>query len=463
MLEKVLTSARKHHLISPGDHVLVAVSGGADSTALLYALHELAPELKIRLGIAHLNHRLRGAESNGDERFVEKLAARTNLPFIRGTGNVLRLAGERGISVEMAAREVRYKFFASAAKKAGAGTVATAHTADDQAETVLLKLARGSASGGLAGIPRETFINQLRVIRPLLNATRGEVIEFLEERGLEWREDSTNADTKFLRNRIRHQVIPMLEKEVNPRISEALNRTAEIFQSENRWLEEMIAKRIAECTDNDGGLVVTMVRNQPVAARRRIIRAWLAEAGVPHEKVDFETIERIDTILETAVRSTNITGGMTVRKRYGKLSLLPSSDTAAKPFRVALNIPGETVLAEEGLRVVIDKGPGLVKDKVRRAGILPATASVSSPAAGRKRFYLRSWRKGDRMRPLGLGGSRKLQDIFVDEKVPHELRGQVPIFECGKEIIWIPGYRVAEGWEVKDKAEQALQIYIERI
>lgn len=463
MLDKVLTSIKKYRLFSPGDHVLVAVSGGADSVSLLHILHELSSELEIKLGAAHLNHKLRDQESDDDAQFVEQLAAHLQLPYIRGVGHVRRLAGERGISIEMAAREVRYDFFARAAKKAGAHTVVTGHTSDDQAETVLLKLARGAGAGGLGGIPRETMWKEIRIVRPLLDITRADVVDYLNGRGLAWREDASNANMEFLRNRVRHVILPMLEKNINPKIREALNRAAEIFQSENRWLDEIIAKRLAESVDERHALVVKTVKSQPVAARRRIIRMWLVEEGVPHEKIDFEAIERIDTLLQLHGRSTNITGSMIVKKRYGTLTLVPSEGTISESYKLELTVPGETMLPDQGLRVMIARASGLVKDATLKAGRLPATASISCDAVGRKKMYLRSWKQGDRMRPFALGGSRKLQDIFVDEKVPVERRGEVPIFECGREIIWIPGYRVAEGWEVKDQTRQALQISIERL
>jgi tRNA(Ile)-lysidine synthase len=443
MLDKVLTSIKKYHLFSPGDHVLVAVSGGADSVSMLHVMYELATELQIQVGVAHLNHKLRGHESDGDEDFVRQLAERLKIPYVSGVGHVQRLAGEKGISIEMAAREVRYDFFARAAKKAGANTIVTGHTADDQAETVLLKLARGAGAGGLGGIPRETMTRKHRVVRPLLDVTREDVLDFLNERGLSWREDRTNADTVFLRNRVRHVILPIMEKGINPKIREALNRSAEIFQSENRWLDEIIAKRLAESVDEHHALRVKTVKSQPVAARRRIIRSWLIEEGILPEKIDFETVERIDTLLQSSTRSTNITGSMTVKKRYGTLTVVPSEGKVTVQYRVELNVPGETILPDQSLRIVITREPGLMKDNKLKAGRLPAKVSICSESVGRKKIYIRSWKNGDRMRPFGLGGSRKLQDIFVDEKVPVEHRGDVPILICGKEIIWIPGYRVS--------------------
>ncbi len=225
----------------------------------------------------------------------------------------------------------------------------------------------------------------------------------------------------------------------------------------------MTAKKLAESMDEDGTLRVELVKHNPVGARRRVIRAWLVALKLPPESIDFETIERIDAVIRKKRGSANIVGNMTVKKRYDTLTLLPGEGVVVSPFRAAVDLAQETILADEGLRVTVKRAAGLVKGQTVRAGILPAQASISASAVGRKRIYIRSWRDGDRMRPLGLGGTKKLQDIFVDEKVPSEQRGEIPIFECGKEIIWIPGYRVAEGWEVLEKDRSALQIYIERI
>ena len=236
MLEKTQHSVRKHGLIRRGQHVLVAVSGGADSVAMLLALDELKRLLGIRLTVAHLNHHIRGNEAKKDAEFVRKLAAGLKIPFVGGDADVPRLAKSRGLSIEMAAREARYEFLADAARKKGADVIATAHTADDQAETVLLKLCRGAGSRGLSGIPRETTINGVRVVRPLLDVTRVEIESFLRRKKQAWREDRTNRDTAYLRNRVRHELLPMLESKLNPGIREALLRTADILREEDDLL-----------------------------------------------------------------------------------------------------------------------------------------------------------------------------------------------------------------------------------
>jgi len=500
MLRRIQTSIKKHQLLSPGQHVLVAVSGGADSVALLYALQELAPSLGISLTAVHLNHCIRGKASDDDAAFVMNLTASLNIPFVQGRSDVPRRARRKGLSLEMAAREARYTFLGRMARKVGADIVATAHTADDQVETILLKLTRGAGPRGLSGIPREITLCGLRVVRPMLDVTRNEIIAFLGENGLSWREDESNRDVSFLRNRVRHEVLPVLESKLNPKIRDVLLRTAEVISEEDRWLENLAGAILVESCIKNSGLSVSggharhtksghsivglecpesfqslpdkpvlnieALGKYPLAARRRVLRLWLACSGVSAELIDFDTVGRIENLLQRKKGSgeVNIAGNWTVRRQYKQLSMEASLHRVSPPpFRVAVKIPGETILPEPRLRVATSLEPGVFKAKAVGPGALPSRASISYQAVGRKKVFVRSWRAGDRMNPLGLNGSKKLQDIFVDQKVPANQRKRIPLFECCDEIIWLPGYRVAQGWQVGDPAVPSLQIQIERI
>lgn len=498
MIKEIRSSIRRHQLLSPGQHVLVAVSGGADSVALLYALQELAPSLGISLTAVHLNHCIRGKASDDDAAFVMNLTASLNIPFVQGRSDVPRRARRKGLSLEMAAREARYAFLAKMARKVGADIVATAHTADDQVETILLKLTRGAGPRGLSGIPREVTLCGLRVVRPMLDVTRNEIIAFLGENGLSWREDESNRDVSFLRNRVRHEVLPVLESKLNPKIRDVLLRTAEVISEEDRWLDDLAGSIFSECCIKSGGqpfrharptisghsivglecpegfqslpdkpvLDIEALGKYPLAARRRVLRLWLACSGVSAELIDFDTVGRIEGLLQRKKGSgeVNIAGNWTVRRQYRQLSMEPSLHRVSpSPFRVAVKIPGETILPEPRLRVVTSLEPGVFKAKAVGPGALPSRASISYQAVGRKKVFVRSWRPGDRMKPLGMSGSKKLQDIFVDQKVPANQRKKIPLFECCDEIIWVPGYRVGHGWQVDDPTVPALQIQIERI
>ena len=511
MLQRIHSRITRDGLLSAGQRVLLAVSGGADSIAMLHAARRLAPRLGVRLCVCHLNHGLRGAAAAQDSAFVEAVCRRMKIPFAGGRADVRRLAARSGLSVEMAAREARYRFFARAAKRLGADVVATAHTADDEAETVLLKLARGAGPRGLAGIPARAVVNGATVVRPMLDVTRAEIVRFLEANRIAWREDASNLDLTFLRNRVRHEILPLIEKTLNPSIRDALRRTASILREEDDWLESMAAAILRDCSVDPGQaqtdalghaahgaafcgaaapsprsapgaarlqcsggstgretrrdaptLDISRLGRQPLAARRRVLRRWLLEASVPGESVDFGAIERIGGLMQQGRtgRMLELAGGWQVRRGYGRLTVRRSDAAPRHGGRTPLNVPGVTLLPSWGLRVLTRFAPGIAKPAGVSVGQWPARASIRCSAIRRNRIYVRARRTGDRMRPFGLSGSKKVQDIFVDAKVPVDQRAGVPLLECGGEIIWIPGYRIARGWEVKDPAARILQITI---
>jgi tRNA(Ile)-lysidine synthase len=467
MLKTIQSTIRKHGLLASGDHLLVAVSGGADSVALLHALCALRTDLDIRITVAHLDHCIRGEAARQDADFVADLAAKLEVPCIVQRRDIPRIARNRGISLEMAARDERYAFLAQTARRRKANAVATAHTADDQAETVLLKLTRGAGARGLGGIRHRVDRDGLTVVRPLLDATRAEVEKYLRRMGVAWREDLSNVDTSFLRNRIRHEVLPLLETRLNPKVRDALLRAADLLREDDDWLMGAAQGALVECRSNSkpGTLSVPSLRKQHLAARRRVLQLWLADEGIPAAALDFDAAARIESLLGRAKNGAiaPLAGGCRVVRRYDEITVEWGEDAITAPFRVAIAVPGETVLAEQGLRIVTEIQTGVSKEMPIQAGRLPARASLSLQALGRRKLVMRSWREGDRIRPLGMRGSKKVQDIFVDAKLARERRASVPLFDCAGEIVWVPGYRIARDWEIIDETKPALQIYVERI
>jgi len=472
MLKRVYAFIEKHRLMSSGQHVLVAVSGGADSVALLLALRELAPSLAISLTVAHLDHRIRAGAAEADATFVKTLAAQWRIAFVGGRADVPARSRRRGVSLEMAARQARYEFLARVARQTGADLAATAHTADDQAETVLLKLTRGAGPQGLGGIQREVTLRGLKIVRPMLDVSRKEITAFLLRNKCSWREDDSNRNVSFLRNRVRHEIMPLLGRRLNPKIAYALRRAAEVMSEENRWLDSLCRPMLGACAHSAGGLDVQTLKQYPLAARRRILRLWLVACGASAKDIDFESIDRMELLLQRrkGTGSVDIAGGRTVHRCYGQL--LAKEQRAGKlakdsgttwSGKAVIKVPGETVLTERGLRVVVTLAPGVVKAKRTRPGLLPARATIGREAVGKRKLYVRARRAGDRIEPLGMKGSKKLQDIFVDEKVPVDQRAQIPLFECGGQIVWLPGHCVARGWEVGSPSAVALQLRVERI
>jgi tRNA(Ile)-lysidine synthase len=467
MLRTVQHTIQKHALLRAGDHVLIAVSGGADSVAMAYALHFLKKQYRISITPAHLNHRIRGRAAEQDAQFVNELAWRLGLPCVQGRTDVPRMARERGVSLEMAARESRYDFLERTAREVGANCIATAHTADDQVETVLLKLTRGAGPQGVSGIPYSAAQRGVRIIRPCRDVTHAEVVRFLRRHGLIWREDKSNMDMTFLRNRVRHQVLPLLESKLNPQVRRAILRAAELLREENEWLDSIARGLWSECAESGqrGDLNVQKLNGLPLAGRRRVLRLWLVAGGVDSDQLGFETIENIERLLVSArgTRAVPISGALRVVRRYRSLALETNAVAAGGAFSEKIAVPGETILPDQGLRIITKWATGIIRERGGRAGDLPAAASLGAEAMRHSPLRVRSWKAGDRIRPLGMSGSCKLQDLFVDQKVPRDSRDRIPVFECRGDIVWIPGYRIASGWEVKDPRAPSLHIYVRQV
>lgn len=464
MLASIRKTIKAHELLRPGQHALLAVSGGADSTAMAVAMADLRKRLSVRLTIAHLNHGLRGRESAGDAEAVAALAKRLALPFVDGKSDVARLARREGVSIEMAARRARYAFFMKTARAVNSDVVLTAHTADDQVETMLLHLVRGTGMQGLAGIPYQSSVQGLVIARPLLDVTRKRVLTYLRRRRVAWREDSTNCELDFLRNRVRHEVLPLLEARLNPGARASLLRLAAILRRENEWLESVANDGLAKCLDGKA-LDGTALRQEPVALQRRIVRQWLALRGVETSTIGVDEIDRLAAMAGAShgTQRMDLAGGWQARRTYGRTELLRNAGLLPTTARVGLQIPGETLLADRGLRVLAAWAHGVVRQERGTIGAFPQEAWLDKAKVGRARVYVRAWQPGDRMRPMGMQGTQKLQDIFVDRKVPREERHRCPVLECRKEVVWLPGYTIARGWSIKMKDAASLHLRIERL
>ena len=467
MLRTVQHTIQKHALLRPGDHVLIAVSGGADSVALAYSLHFLKKRYRISITLAHLNHRIRGRAADQDARFVKELAWRLGLHCVQGQSDTPRIAREQGVSLEMAARESRYDFLERTAREVEANCIATAHTSDDQVETVLLKLTRGAGPQGVSGIPYCADRRGIRIIRPCRDVTHAESVRFLRRHGLIWREDKSNLDMTFLRNRVRHQVLPLLESKLNPQVRRAILRAAELLREENEWLDSIARGLWNECVESEkrNELNVEKLNRLPLAARRRVLRLWLVSGGVDADQLGFETTENIERLLVAprGTRAVPISGAFRVVRRYRSLALEKNAAVAVSTFCEKITVPGETVLPDQGLRIITKWATGIIRKRGMRAGDLPAAASLGSEALRHSPLHVRSWKAGDRIRPLGMSGSCKLQDLFVDQKVARDSRDRIPVFECRGEIVWIPGYRIARSWEVKDPRAPSLHLYVRKV
>ena len=446
-LEKI--EAALANLLQPDQPLLVGVSGGPDSVVLLDALVRLG----YRPHVGHLNHQLRGAASDADAEFVRQLAAQHSVP--------VTIAAAHVAPAEDACRQARHAFFEQVAGSTGIHTLVLAHTADDQVETFLLRLLRGAGPTGLTGIRPDRLLGALRVIRPLLNVSRAEVLEYLQAHGLECRQDASNSDRRFARNRIRHELLPLLEQQYNPQIREVLRRTAEILRDEDQVFSEQVAKYQHTAT-----VSVSELLQLPVALQRRALRAWLGT-------VSFEEVEAIRQL--AAAGSPSGAVAALVHREYDELHKTQHRPELTPVLRRwPLNMDGETKIEQFCLTIICHferhetaasrlsangKSQLAQQEILRQAqGDTKNNERFDAEALGAAPF-LRTWQEGDRFQPLGMTCEKKIQDFFVDEKVPRRQRSQVPLL-CAHDgrIAWVVGYRLAEPFKVTAVTKRVLRI-----
>lgn len=414
-------------MLRRGDRVLIAVSGGPDSLALLAALAELAPQYEVTLHAAHLNHQLRGDEALRDQHAAEAMARQHGVSCVVGHVELVP-----GPNLEARARAARYAFLNQTAVARDCTKIATGHTLDDQAETVLMRLLRGSGWDGLRGI--HPVLND-RIIRPLICCGRAQVLAFLRARALSFTEDSSNLDRRFLRNRIRHEVLPALEA-INPSVRRALTLTASIASDESEVLEQSVRSVLATRASADGGLPITALDDVPLALRPRLVRAWLRDQ---RGTLDGIAATHVLAIVSLAVGTRpnsrwRLPGGAEVVREYGTLFFrVAEHSVAAEPSYVL--VPGLSIRLASGWQLRADSAP-IARRWDRPDDLWSALADAEALVHP---LTVRTRRSGDRVRPLGLGGHRKLQDIFVDRKVPSRLRATCPVVEVAGRILWVPG------------------------
>lgn len=448
MLPRVHKAILRHGLIPPGSHVLAGVSGGADSVALLYLLHHLRPRLSFALSAVHVHHGLRGAEADADAEFVQRLAWRLGVPCVVERAEVAARARRDGISVEMAGRAARHAVFHRVARALGADRVATAHHADDQVETLLLRLLRGTGLQGLGGMAPCAVVQGLTLIRPLLEVTHEDLVAFLEAHGLRWREDASNRDTAILRNRVRLELLPFLAAHFQGAVRANLLRTASAVRDDQAWLDQMAGPWMKKARLRTDALRLDRLRAIPVAARRRVLVAWMLEQGIPGERLDFDLWTRLEDWLAGDKARMSLPGGRMLVRSGSALTLVQSDQGRVAPRTLLVQVPGQAQDAAWGLTVRTRMAHGVVRDRARKPGPGRFVATLAAGKLAGADLVVRTRKPGDRMRPYGLAGSVKLQDVLVDLKVPRAGRDCIPVVTCGDEIVWVPGYRVAAAWAV---------------
>lgn len=476
MLEQVRQTIRRFCLIVPGQRVAVACSGGPDSTALLLVLAELSSDLGCTLSVAHFNHRLRGEQSDQDEQSARDLAERLGLSFHVRTADVRGCAKQGRANVEETARRLRYEFFFSLVESNLADRVAVGHTADDQAETVLHRLLRGTGTRGLAGIYP---MFEERIIRPLLDVRRPAVLDWLNHRQQPWRDDPSNRDLRYMRNRIRHQLLPLLA-EFNPRVVEILAHTAELARDEEAFWEDYLSPVLAQSLRREQDKVcveISLLRQMPPAVARRVLRSALralderscgrrqadpvSGLAPPFPSVGSADFDQIQRLLDLAVHgqsgsSLSLPRRLVARKEFSSLVLEAIGPALARfpgfcyPVQVSSVVAVPEIARSFSFELI-----SLASEQARyneNEEDLLDSRIIERP------LVLRNWRPGDAYQPRRHWKRRKLKELFQRRRVSSSERERWPVVVADDQVMWSRGWGVAEGWVPRPGSTNALRI-----
>jgi tRNA(Ile)-lysidine synthetase-like protein len=472
----------KHELLPRGSTVVAGVSGGPDSLCLLHTLNALAPELELRLHVAHLNHQLRGAEAQADADFVRSSAQRWNLPYTIEARDVAAYARLQKLSLEEAARQVRYGFLQEVAWTQHSETIAVAHNADDQAESVLMHFLRGSGLSGLRGMLPKILIADLRLlnqqpafshqqskihlVRPLLDTPRLAIDEYCRQHDLRPRLDATNTDTTYFRNRLRHELLPLLET-YNPQIRSILCRTADVMAAEYEVLyaHTNYAWGMTVVAESDNAITFNLPlwRVHPIGVRRALLRKAIHQLRPPLRDIDFVHIEDAIEILQRATTGDQVTlpQNLLVEVSYDTFTIaprdeLPLPDGPLLPDRslaLSINVPGITSLPESpwSLAATFEACDHSHVPLARFAACFDAD-TLPAP------LTLRTRTGADRFYPQGMPSPVRLKDWMINVKVPRLIRDRLPLVVSGDQIVWVPGFRVGQPFLVTEKTQRIIKL-----
>jgi tRNA(Ile)-lysidine synthase len=464
VLSRIGATVSRYGMFAAGARVGVAVSGGADSVCLLHALVELAPQRGLSLAVLHLNHQLRGAESDADEEFVRTLAAGSGLEFVSRTVDVGKAAEETHDNLEQAARRARRAFFLDMLGSGVLDRVALGHTRSDQAETVLFRFLRGSGTAGLAAMRPVTPEG---LVRPLIEIGRQEVRDYLLERGIAWREDSSNADLSFARNRIRRHLLPELVRGWNPGLEETLAGMARVAGDEEDYWEAEIERLAA------GRLIAAppavlfatdWLRSLPRAAARRAVRKAIAMAKADLRSVDLRHIEQIMELVSSSEGSGRLQiPGLDVFRSFDQVRLAPPGiDTLeGRNYEIAAPVPGRVALPRLARVLELE-----IVEKCKVSGTTDGPAYVYNEGEGSDldwgrvsgELRVRNWRPGDQYRPVGHARETKIKTLFQEARIPLWERRSWPVLTCGEVILWAAGFGPAAEFAAGPRTDAVLKV-----
>ncbi len=481
ILKTVEKTIAKHGLLEKGNAVLVGLSGGPDSVALLWCLNRLAPAMSLRVAAAHLNHALRGPAADSDAAFAAAFADRLGLPCYMKKVNVSAFQKAHGLGMEEAARILRYDFLSATATANGYTQIALGHHADDNAELVLMNFLRGSGLAGLGGIPVKRPLafpgastKAPMIVRPLMGLTREQILHLLKSNDLSWRTDQSNHDTMHLRNRVRHDLLPLLKRRFNPNIVETLNRTALLARQDEGWIQDCLSPLMKALLVQEGtpgvSLSIGRLREHPPSVAARVVREAFRKVKGDLRTITFSHVASVLALCRTGrcCGRLDLPERIRVERRNDTLRIYRSerplretpwsvpAGTAAPAPAYRLEAPGSATLEAFSLVMNVRRLTGAeARTGPLEAGQLSAFFDMDKITFP---LVVRTFQPGDRFQPLGAGGTQKLKKFFIDHKVPPEARRQCPLLESAGRILWVVGHRIDERFKLTDSTQRALKV-----
>lgn len=442
--EKVLQTIKENNLIKKSDKIILGISGGPDSVCLFNILHSLKKELKLKLILAHVNYRFRGEDSDLDERFVKSLASKFKIRLYIKRINPKEYAPK---NLEEHFRDIRYNFFEEILNKEKADKIAAAHNKDDQIETILMFFLRGSGLSGISGMK----IKNKKIIRPLFEITKKEILAYLKENKIKYREDKTNKNTKFTRNRIRRKLIPYLEKEFNPNLKNTLFENAKIIRDDHDYLSKMAGNVFNDLTKKDkAGFSLDLKRfnKTHIALKKRLLILILEKFN---KKISLLLLSDILKIIkDSKTGSKKCLGELEILKNYDRI-VFRRKKIRKKIRPVSLEIEGQTKIRELNLEIKTTK--------VDKAGKISKNRCYIDLEKSGVKLFVRSRKEGDRLYLKGISGSQKLKDFFINNKISKDERDQVPlVINSEDKIVWVVGYRMDRRFEADKNSKDVLEI-----
>lgn len=453
MIKKIEQTIKEYSLLEAGDRIVVALSGGADSCALLLSLVSLAPTYHLTIFVAHFNHGLRGVFSDEDEAFCRSLAEKFGLIF--KTQKMQNSTVPKGYSPEDYFRQERYRFLDRVAMNLRANKIALGHHLQDQAETVLMNILRGSGLEGLKGI---LPMRDNRYIRPLVEVSRSEIFDYLNKSGVEYRQDASNSNVMYLRNRVRHELIPLLKEKYNPAIEQNLSRMAGILRRDEEWINESVRETLASSwvqkTQDEVSLSVESFKTLHAAIAFRVIKGLLESMAPSGGGFAFTHIQ---SLVNLAVRSASgksvaLPYGLMAQKEYDRLVITIRPREKSQDYEYAIKIPGRVVLEERQMILSMKHVPPKAVDYTRGGQAFFDGDRIRGP------LVIRNRRNGDWFVPLGTQGSQKIKKLFIDRKIPRRDRDHIALIADRESVIWIEKMHQSERVKVSPETKNVVRL-----